>query len=82
MRGTESRCQVLVVAALSSRVVAHGLAEVCGIFLDQGSKPVSPVLADGFLSTVPGSPVLYIFVNKDKSFMEGIHYLRHAHTCD
>ena len=44
---------------VGSVVVAHGLSSstVCGIFPDQGSKPVSPALAGGFLTTAPpGKP--------------------------
>ena len=39
--------------------MAHGLScsAACGIFPDQGSNPVSPALAGGFLTTVPpGKP--------------------------
>ena len=38
-----------------SVVVAHGLScsVACGIFLDQGSNPVSPALAGRFFTTRP-----------------------------
>ena len=48
---------------VGSVVVAHGLScsVACGIFPDQGSKPVSTALAGGFLTTVPpGKPTVFI----------------------
>ena len=50
--------------------MVHGLScsAACGIFLDQGSEPVSLALAGGFLTTeLPGkSQAFYYFLKNSK----------------
>ena len=61
--------------------MARGLScfEVCGIFPDQGLNHCPLYWQADSYPLYQGCPVLYIFVNKTKSSMEGTHYLRHAH---
>ena len=53
--GLFSCCGAQALGMQTSVVVVHGhcCPAACGIFLDQGSNPVSPALAGGFFTTGP-----------------------------
>ena len=63
--GGFSCCGAQALQCTGSVVVAHGLScsVACGIFLDQGSNPVSPALAGGFLTTEPSGKPCPVLLN-------------------
>ena len=60
-----------------SVVVAHGLGcpAACGIFLDQGSEPVSPALSGRIFATGPPEKSLEVYFSYTH-FLEGFYHER------